>query len=157
VNSLENLPASYGTRRFITASIIALHLSLSLRRQCLMILIIGLCILLRVYQLNIGTPPYATTFFFCARFIVHFALHVSAPIGGHLQVVYKHIQMYSRYSRYLLYIVIYPHDHSICLDTYQLNGSVEYVVITSSIFLCVYKPHEDGHRSGPKHIVQSAQ
>jgi hypothetical protein len=26
--------------------------------------------------------------FFGARFIVHFTLHVSAPIGGHLQVVY---------------------------------------------------------------------
>jgi hypothetical protein len=37
--------------------------------------IIGLCILLRVYQLNIGTPPYATNFF-GARFIVHFTLHV---------------------------------------------------------------------------------
>jgi hypothetical protein len=25
------------------------------------------------------------------------------------------------------------------------------------IFLCVYKPPEDGHRSGPKHVVRSAQ
>jgi hypothetical protein len=57
--------------------------------------------------------------FFGARFIVHFTLHVSAPIGGHLQVLYKHI----------------------------------YIVITSNIFLCLYKPPEDGHRSGPKHVV----
>jgi hypothetical protein len=34
--------------------------------------------------------------FFGARFIVHFTLHVSVPIGGHLQVVYKHIKIYSR-------------------------------------------------------------
>jgi hypothetical protein len=34
--------------------------------------------------------------FFGARFIVHFALHVLAPIGGHLQVVYKHVKIYSR-------------------------------------------------------------
>jgi hypothetical protein len=31
--------------------------------------------------------------FFGARFIVHFTLHVSAPIGGHLQVIYKHIKI----------------------------------------------------------------
>jgi hypothetical protein len=41
-----------------------------------MALITGLCILLRVYQLNIRTPPYATNFF-GARFIVHFtSLHL---------------------------------------------------------------------------------
>jgi hypothetical protein len=33
---------------------------------------------------------------FGARFIVHLTLHVSAPIGGHLQVVYKHVKIYSR-------------------------------------------------------------
>jgi hypothetical protein len=59
------------------------------------ILITGLCIQLSVYQLNIGTPPYATNFF-GTRFIVHFTLHVLASIGGHLQVVYKHIKIYSR-------------------------------------------------------------
>jgi hypothetical protein len=62
------------------------------------ILIIGLFILLHVYQLNIGTHSYATIFF-GARFIVHFKLQVSAPIGGHLQVVYKHIKIYTRQSR----------------------------------------------------------
>jgi hypothetical protein len=39
---------------------------------------------------------------FCgARFIVHFTLQVSAPIGGHLQVGYKHIKIYSRQSLYI--------------------------------------------------------
>jgi hypothetical protein len=35
------------------------------------ILIIGLCILLRVYQLNIGRPPYTTQYFLVLDFIVH--------------------------------------------------------------------------------------
>jgi hypothetical protein len=39
--------------------------------------------------------------FFGSRFVVYFTLHVSAPIGGHLHVVYKHIKIY---SRQLLYI-----------------------------------------------------
>jgi hypothetical protein len=47
---------------------------------------------------------------FGARFIVHFTLHVSAPIGGHLQVVYKHIK-YIRGNHYIF------------------NGSVELVRI----------------------------
>jgi hypothetical protein len=38
---------------------------------------------------------------FGARFIMHFTLHVSAPIGGHLQVVYKHVKIYSRQSLYI--------------------------------------------------------
>jgi hypothetical protein len=55
-------------------------------KQCHMILILGLCILLRVYQ-----PIYIETSvrnkcrcsFYCALL----TLHVSADIGGHLQVV----------------------------------------------------------------------
>jgi hypothetical protein len=43
------------------------------------ILIIGLCILLRVYQLNIGRPPYATQYFFALDFIVHFSHYMFRP------------------------------------------------------------------------------
>jgi hypothetical protein len=50
--------------------------------------------------------------FFVLDFIVHYLLHVSAPIGGHLQVTLV----------YFMYILL-----------------------------------EDGHRSGPKHVVSSAQ
>jgi hypothetical protein len=47
--------------------------------------------------------------FFGARFTVHLTLHVSEPIGGYLQVVYKHIKIYR----------------------------IEYTVINSNTFLCL--------------------
>jgi hypothetical protein len=50
------------------------------------ILIIGLCILLRVYQLiyvETSVHNKCRCSFYCALF----TLHVSAPIGGHLQAV----------------------------------------------------------------------
>jgi hypothetical protein len=54
------------------------------------ILIIGLCILLRVYQLNIGITPVRNKVFFGVRFYCALLTqHVSAPFGGHLQVVRK--------------------------------------------------------------------
>jgi Ni/Fe-hydrogenase subunit HybB-like protein len=57
----------------------------------LAILIIGLCILLRVYQLNIGITSLRNKVFFGARvYCALLTLHVSAPFGGHLQVVLKH-------------------------------------------------------------------
>jgi hypothetical protein len=56
------------------------------RRHLVLILIVGFCILLRVYPVMLFLkPPYATMFF-VLDFIVHYLLHVSAPIGGHLQV-----------------------------------------------------------------------
>jgi hypothetical protein len=64
--------------------------------QTIRSLIIGLCILLSVYQLNIAITSVSNKVFFGARF--YFALltlHVSAPFGGHLQVVFantKNIQ-----------------------------------------------------------------
>jgi hypothetical protein len=59
--------------------------------QYISILIIGLCILLRVYQLNIGITSVRNKVFFGARFYCALlTLHVSAPFGGHLQVVRKH-------------------------------------------------------------------
>jgi hypothetical protein len=64
-------------------------------------LIIGLCILLCVYQLNIGITSVRNKVFFSARFYCALlALHVSAPFGGHLQVVRKH----KKYPRQSLYI-----------------------------------------------------
>jgi hypothetical protein len=42
-------------------------------------LIIGLCILLRVYQLNIGRPSYATQYFLVLDFIVHFSHYMFWP------------------------------------------------------------------------------
>jgi hypothetical protein len=55
------------------------------------ILIIGLCNLLRVYQINIGRTSVRNTVFFSARFYCALlTLHVAAPFGGHLQVVHKH-------------------------------------------------------------------
>jgi hypothetical protein len=51
----------------------------------------GLCILLRVYQLNIGITSVRNKIFFGARFYCALlTLYVSAPFGGHLQVVRKH-------------------------------------------------------------------
>jgi hypothetical protein len=50
------------------------------------ILIIGLCILLRVYQsvyIETSVRNKGRCSFYCALF----TLHVSAPIGGHLQAV----------------------------------------------------------------------
>jgi hypothetical protein len=66
------------------------------------ILIIGLCILLRVYSLNIGITSVRNQEFFSARFYCALlTLHVfSAPFGGHLQVVRKH----KKYLRQSLYI-----------------------------------------------------
>jgi hypothetical protein len=52
----------------------------------LFFLIIGLCILLRVYQsiyIEISVRNKCRCSFYCALL----TLHVSAPIGGHLQVV----------------------------------------------------------------------
>jgi hypothetical protein len=37
----------------------------------------------------------------------------------------------------------------VCVSLYPYK----YIVITSNIFLCVYKPPENGHGSGPKHVV----
>jgi energy-converting hydrogenase Eha subunit H len=52
-------------------------------------LIIGLCILLRVYQSNIGITSVRNKVFFSARFYYALiTLHVSTPFGGHLQVVH---------------------------------------------------------------------
>jgi hypothetical protein len=63
--------------------------SLSEYHHCLQhksILIIGLCILLRVYQSRyIGTSVRNKCR--CSFYCAHFTLHVSAPIGGYLQVV----------------------------------------------------------------------
>jgi hypothetical protein len=54
-------------------------------------LIIGLCILLRVYQLNVGITSVSNKVFFGAKFYCALlTLHVSAPFGGHLQVVRRH-------------------------------------------------------------------
>jgi hypothetical protein len=50
------------------------------------ILIIGLCILLRVYQL-INVETSVRNKCQCSCYCALFTLHVSAPIGGHLQVV----------------------------------------------------------------------
>jgi hypothetical protein len=62
---------------------------------------IGLCILLRVYQLNIGITSVRNKVFFGATFYCALlTLHVSAPFGGHPQVVSKH----KKYQRQSLYI-----------------------------------------------------
>jgi hypothetical protein len=54
-------------------------------------LIIGLCILLRMYQSNIGITSVRNKVFFSSRFYCALlTLHVSAPFGCHLQVVRKH-------------------------------------------------------------------
>jgi hypothetical protein len=56
-------------------------------------LIIGLCILLRVYQLNIVITSVRNKVFFIARFYCALlTLHVSASFGGLLQVIRKHTQ-----------------------------------------------------------------
>jgi hypothetical protein len=73
-------------------------------------LIMGLCILLHMYQLNNGITSVCNKVFFSARFYCALlTLHVSAPFGGHLQVVHKHK---------------------------NIQGSVEYMVTTLDIF-CV--------------------
>jgi hypothetical protein len=56
-------------------------------------------------------------------------------------------------------ITIYSTDSLSWYVSRQMPLSCEYIVITSNIFLRVYtrKPPEDGHRSGPKHVVRSAQ
>jgi uncharacterized membrane protein len=65
------------------------------------ILIIGLCILMRVYQLNIGITSVRNKVFFSARFYCALlTLHVSTPFGSHLQVVRKR----KKYPRQSLYI-----------------------------------------------------
>jgi hypothetical protein len=51
------------------------------------LLSIGVCILSRVYQLNIRTPPYATNVSACFIVCALSTLHVSALISGHLQVI----------------------------------------------------------------------
>jgi hypothetical protein len=67
-----------------------------------LILIIGLCILLCVYQLNIGITSVRNKVFFSARFYCALlTLHVSAPFGGHLQVVHKHKKMSKVVTIYL--------------------------------------------------------
>jgi hypothetical protein len=79
-------------------------------------------------------PPYATMFF-VLNFIVHYLLHVLAPIGGHLQV--KCTQN------------IYYGDHC---D----HGSVDIHSGHPNIYF-VYILPADGHRLGPKHVVSSTQ
>jgi hypothetical protein len=55
------------------------------------LLIIGLCILLRVYQIIIGITSVRNKVFFGARFYCALlTLHVSALFDGHLHVVCKH-------------------------------------------------------------------
>jgi hypothetical protein len=50
-------------------------------------LIVGFCILLRVYPLIRFLKTTVRNNVFVIDFIVHYLLHVSAPIGGHLQVI----------------------------------------------------------------------
>jgi hypothetical protein len=81
--------------------------------------------------------------FFVLYFIVHYLLHVSAPIGGHLQVTCNVHKIYIR------------------VTTVYVNGSVESASAVDihsghpNIYF-VYMLPEDGHRSGLKH-VSSAQ
>jgi hypothetical protein len=72
---------------------------------------------------------------FCARF---YCALLSVPIGGHLQV--KCTKIYIR------------------VTTVYVNGSVEsYIHSGHPNIYFVYILPEDGHRSGPKHVVSSAQ
>jgi hypothetical protein len=50
-------------------------------------LIVGFCILLRVYPLMLFLKTTVRNNVFVLDFIVHYLLNVSAPIGGHLQVI----------------------------------------------------------------------
>jgi hypothetical protein len=65
--------------------------------------------------------------FFVLSFIVHYLLHVSALIGGRSMPLYS-----------------------------WLNGSVDIHSSHPNIYF-VYILPEDGHLSGPKHVVSSAQ
>jgi hypothetical protein len=78
------------TRGGLDAAIKGKYLN-SGENQTAISLIIGLCVLLSVYQLNIGITSVRNKVFFGARFYCPLlTLHVSAPFGGHLQVVRKH-------------------------------------------------------------------
>jgi hypothetical protein len=49
---------------------------------------------------NIGRPPYATQYFSARFYCALITLHVSAPFGGHFQVVHKH-KKYTQGSHYI--------------------------------------------------------
>jgi hypothetical protein len=66
-------------------------------RLCSYILIIGVCILLRVYPVMLIN--HRTQQCLVLVFIVHLTLHVSAPIGGHLQVLCDKI--YSKVATFM--------------------------------------------------------
>jgi hypothetical protein len=53
------------------------HLPIYLISITTFTLIIGLCILLRVYQSNIGRPPYATQYFSARFYCALITLHVA--------------------------------------------------------------------------------
>jgi hypothetical protein len=63
-------------------------------------LIVGFCILLRVYPLMFFLKSPYVTMFLCSILLCTNLQHVSTPIGGHLQV--EHTQN------------IYKRDHCIC-------------------------------------------
>jgi hypothetical protein len=112
---------------------------------------------LRVYQLNIGITSVPNKVFFSARFYCALlTLHVSAPFGGHLQVVHKHKTFINQQLLYH-FIFFILHFYSIlyffrvccfsavgicCITTIfaytcLLNGSVEYMMTTLDFFVFV--------------------
>jgi hypothetical protein len=94
-----------------------------------------------VYPSNIGRPPYATHYFSARFYCALITLHVSAPFGGHLQVVRKHKNIFKVVTIYSTdpFICLYMSTQRIRLFAYTclLNGSVEYIVTTLNIFLCL--------------------
>jgi hypothetical protein len=75
-------------------------------------LIIGLCILLRVYQSNIGRPPYATQYFSARFYCALISLHVSV-------------------FQYLIEFVIIPKVARTCPEDTYINWLIWYWLHTA--------------------------
>jgi hypothetical protein len=85
------------------------------------VLIIGLCILLRVYQLNIGITSVRNKVFFGARFYCALlTLQVSAPFGG-LQLSYIILYFYILKFAVLILFYILPNHDIYLMHTYSMD------------------------------------
>jgi hypothetical protein len=102
--NLRSKPTDTETRdqtQLTTSLFLKTSLHVSAPMGHLQVLIIGLCILLRVYQLNTGRTSVCNKVFLALDFIVHVSHYMFWPcLGGHLQAVPKH----KKYLRQSLYI-----------------------------------------------------
>jgi hypothetical protein len=74
---------------------------------------------------------------FVLDFIVHYLLHVSAPIGGHLQVICTQ-KIYIKVTTVYINGSVDSPDHGTCLYAADSTDPLTYTVVTLIYIFCVH-------------------